>query len=548
MRTLKLFLLLSSAVILTSSLYGQGVASGDLRVMVSDPQGQPVANATVIARNGAKGIERASSGNGEGQYSFLSLPPGSYVVTVSAQGFAKASAPDVVITVGGALEMPIALTLASTSDIVEVSSASQPIETTRTSTTDTINQNRIQNLPIDGRDYINFVKTDSVVLPDAAPNTGAAPTSGLNFGGQRARSNLVNVDGADATDNSVNGVRSTVSQEDVQEFQIITNGYNPEYGRAAGGVVNIVTKSGSNGFHGDVFGYLRNRNFQAVNPFSTVPNPAYTRVQGGVSFGGPIRKDKTFYFFSYEVTRRHETGFSSIGANNFGLVPFNTAQVGMPFGTLQLTQDQINFLQNPATQAAEANNAFLGEVQQYIVLTGASSGQAIQGAWPSQMVQVLTGGGLSSWAGFPTTCQPPGPCAPVPSSYQTLASQMGNFPVFEGTSLYSLRLDHNVSDHNGLTLRVSVSPSTINGIEVSGQDQPFGQNAYSRTSQQTYRDVAGVFQDRWVLSNNKVNEFLFQYARRGLSYFYNTAIPGGSDPAVNIPGFAYFGREPYSYI
>ena len=88
----------------------------------------------------------------------------------------------------------------------------------------------------------------------------------------------------------------------------------------------------------------------------------------------------------------------------------------------------------------------------------------------------------------------------------------------------------------------------MTGIEVSGEDQPFGQNAFSRTSQQTYRDVAGVFQDTWTIGSNKVNEFRFQYARRGLSYFYNTQIPGGSDPAVNIPGYAYFGREPYSFI
>jgi hypothetical protein len=97
-------------------------------------------------------------------------------------------------------------------------------------------------------------------------------------------------------------------------------------------------------------------------------------------------------------------------------------------------------------------------------------------------------------------------------------------------------------------LRANVSPSTVTGIEVGGQDQPFGQNAYSRTSQQTFRDVAGTAQDTWTIGNNKVNEFRFQYARRGLSYFYNTAIPGGSDVAVNIPGYAYFGREPYSYI
>jgi hypothetical protein len=542
MRTLNLFPLLLSAIILTSPLFGQGVSTGDLRVTVTDPQGQPVANATVSARNGAKGIERVASGNGEGQYSFLLLPPGSYVVTVNAQGFGKASAPDVVITVGGSLELPISLTLASTTETVEVSSAAQAIETAQTSTTDTVDQRQIDNLPINGRGYINFAKTDSVVLPDAAPNTGAAPTSGINFGGQRARSNLVNVDGADATDNSINGVRSTVSQEAVQEFQIITNGYNPEFGRAAGGVVNIVTKSGSNGFHGDVFGYLRNRNFQAVNPFSNVSDPAYTRVQAGTAFGGAIKKDKTFYFFSYEVTRRHETGFSSIGQGNFGLLPFDTTAVGLPFGTLQLTPAQVGFLTNPAVLATEAGSQqYAGEVGQYAALMGASSGMAVNGAWPLGLT-----GGFPGVGGFPTSCGAP-PCF-VPASYQTLASQEGNFPVFEGTSLYSFRIDHNVSSNNRLTFRVNVSPSTVTGIEVSGQDQPFGQNAYSRTSEQTYRDVAGVVQDSWTLGANKLNQFTFQYARRGLSYFYNTAIPGGSDPAVNIPGFAYFGREPYSYI
>jgi hypothetical protein len=551
-RNLKTFSASLLVLLLSSIAFGQGgVATGDLHVTVKDPKGNLVANATVTVSDVAKGLERAATGDGQGGYTARLLPPGTYTVTVAAGGFGKVEAKDVSITVGGLVEFPVALTVATGREVVEVSSQSDLVETSRTSTTDTIGQRRIDNLPINGRNYINFTLTDSQVERDNTPATGAAPTSGLNMSGQRARSNLVNVDGADATDNGVNGVRSTVSQEAVQEFQIITNNYAPEYGRASGGVVNIITRSGSNDFHGDVYGYLRNRNFQAVNPFSTVPNPAYTRVQAGAAFGGPIKKDKTYFYFAYEITRRHETGFSDIGANNFGLVPFNTAQVGLPFGTLQLTPDQVAFFTNPATLAAEADPAdaaFLAGVEQYAVLTGASSGQAIQGVWPSQLVVGATRGALSSWAGFPTTCPPGSACAPVPASYQTLASQAGNFPVFEGTSLYSLRIDHNINTNNRLMLRVNVSPSTVTGIEVSGQDQPAGLNAYSRTSEQTYRDIAGVLQDTWTIGNNKVNEFRFQYARRGLSYFYNTAIPGGSDPAVNIPGFAYFGREPYSYV
>src|SRR5208283_2482790 len=288
--------------------------------------------ATVTVRDVAKGLERAGTSDGQGGYSVRQLAPGTYSVTVDASGFAKAEATGVSITVGEMAELPIALTVAGGKEIVEVNAQADIVETSRSSTTDTIGERRIDNLPINGRNYIQFTLTDSQVQRDSAPQLGAAPTSGLNMSGQRARSNLVNVDGADATDNSTNGVRSTVSQEDVQEFQIISNSYAAEYGRAAGGVVNIITRSGSNDFHGDAFGYLRNRDFQAVNPFAVCltppcPNPPYTRVQAGTAFGGPIKKDKTYYYFSYEVTRRHETGFSSIGQNNFGQQSFDATNI-----------------------------------------------------------------------------------------------------------------------------------------------------------------------------------------------------------------------------
>jgi hypothetical protein len=552
--SLRIFFLAIFFLIARQSAIAQGAATGDLHVSVIDPKGGAVTNATVMVRDEAKGLERAGASDGQGGYSVRQLAPGSYNVTVDAPGFGKAEATGVSVTVGGMAELPVTLNVAGSKEIVEVSSQADIIETSRSSTTDTIGQRRIDNLPINGRNYINFTLTDSQVLRDSAPNTGAAPTSGLNISGQRARSNLVNVDGADATDNSVNGVRSTVSQEAVQEFQIITNSYAAEYGRASGGVVNIITRSGSNDFHGDVFGFLRNRNFQAVNPFSTTRNPAYTRVQGGLAFGGPIKKDKTYYYFAYETTRRHETGFSSIGQGNFGLQGVDVSQLfGAPAGffpDIQATADQAAFLSNPPPGIP------IPTLQTYAFMVGASSGIAVNGtypAWFAALPPAFVPAGLQQ---FPSSCNPAfasvalfAPyCTGLPASFQTLSSQEGNFPVFEGTSLYSLRLDHNVSNSNRITLRGNVSPSTVNGIEVSGQDQPFGQNAYSRTSQQTYRDVTGVAQDTWSLGNSKVNEFRFQFARRGLSYFYNTKIPGGADPAVNIPGFAYFGREPYSYI
>jgi Carboxypeptidase regulatory-like domain len=277
---------------LTAFGFAQSSATGDLHVTVKDPKGSLVTNATVTARDPAKGVERPGTGNGQGEYRIALLPPGTYQVTAEAAGFAKTTVDNVVITVGELADLPITLAVAGTQEVVNVNSSAELVETTRTSTTDTIGQARIDNLPINGRNYINFALTDSQVLRDNAPSIGAAPTSGLNISGQRARSNLVNVDGANAIDNSTNGVRSTVSQEAVQEFQIITNSYAAEYGQASGGVINIITRSGSNQFHGDVYGYLRDRDFQATNPFSNVPNPAYTRVQAGTAFGGPIRRTK----------------------------------------------------------------------------------------------------------------------------------------------------------------------------------------------------------------------------------------------------------------
>ncbi len=544
----KLFLLATVVVLWSGLAAAQGVATGDLHVTVRDPKGSVVTNATITARDQAKAYERSTTLNVGGEYRFVALPPGTYTVSVEAAGFAKAEAQDVRITVGQMAELPVALQVAGTQTVITVSSEAEVVETQRTSSTATIEQRRIENLPTNGRNYINFALTDSRLARDTAPSIGAAPTSGLNVGGQRARANLVNVDGADAVDNSTNGIRSTISQEGVQEFQVITSGYAAEYGRASGGVVNIITRSGSNDFHGSVYGYVRNRNFQAVNPFSTVSNPAFTRVQTGVAFGGPIKKDKTYYFFSWEGTWRQETGFSSIGGpdGKFGLVNFDaSAYFGQPAGVvnIQATPDQAQFLASPPPVIP------VSSLRQYIFLIGAASGVATSGSQPAIFAAfpfAPPGSGLQQ---FPTTCGGANTiCAGLPASFVELNRLRGNFPVSERTDLYSLRLDHNFSSNQRISLRGGVSPSDVTGIQVQAQGpQNFGQNAFSRTSNQNFHDWNFTGQDTWTIGDNRVNEFRFQYSRRGLLYGF-ARNDDGSKVAVNIPGVAFFGREPFSFV
>ncbi|PYY24534.1 MAG: hypothetical protein DMG62_02935 [Acidobacteria bacterium] len=525
-----------AAVFLSLNLvtHAQNIATANLHGVVQDPNGAVIANAKVTARLAAQNLERTTQSNADGEYVLLNLPPGNYSIQVDAAGFAKLVQSPVVLTIGQDAQLPVHMRVASTSEQVTVESNAELIETQRSAESTTIDTQRIENLPINGRNYINFALTNSQLTRDDAPSIGAAPTSGLNFSGQRARANLVNLDGMNNVDNGVNGIRSTVSQEAVQEFQIITNGYNAEYGQAAGGIVNIITKSGTNDWHGSAYAYLRNRNIQATNPFSTVKNPAYTRVQPGATLGGPIVKDKTFFFFSFETTRRHETGFSSIGQNSFDLVPIDVSRFfGAPQGAVifQGTTAQQGFL-NGIPNAALANPAVQQFLQKYVPVVGGGSATAVNGRLPAAL-----GGGPA----FITSG------APLPASFHSLASQIGNFPVFEGTTVYSLRLDHKLTNNQQLMLRGNVSPSTVTGIEVNGQNQTFGQNSYSRTSQQTYRDFAITAQDSWVIGNSKVNELRYQYSRRGLLYNFSSG-PGGGDVAINIPGYAFFGREPFSFV
>src|SRR6266481_4464290 len=313
-----------------SMAHAQGVNSASLTGTVLDPSPAGVKGAKVTVTNVATGSERTAVSDDAGRYNLVGLPPGQYKVSVDGgPNFEVYKEDSVVLTVGDSVARDFKLALRGQQQSVVVQAEATNVETTKTEVSDTVTQRRIDNLPINGRNYINFTLTNSQTTRDVAPTIGPAPNSGLSIGGARARGTMVSVDGADAVDNSINAIRSTLSQEGIQEFQLILSNYNAEYGRASGGVINIVSKGGTNEFHGNAFGYFRNKAFQARNPFSGQVDPvtgnlnpvkqAYTRTQSGLTFGGPIKKDKTFAFLSYEYTQREESGFSSIGGGNFGL-------------------------------------------------------------------------------------------------------------------------------------------------------------------------------------------------------------------------------------
>ncbi len=523
MRRLKVIAWLLAGWLCVQHGFAQNISTANLRGTVKNASGVAVEGATVTVRDDAHSLQRTTQSTADGAYLLPLLPPGSYTVSADADGYSRISVANVVLTVGEDAVIP--LTLAAPEAVVTVvvrTEQQQQLETARSSTTSTITRQNIDNLPINGRNYVQFALTDSQVKTDSAPFTTVAPTSGLSFQGARARSNLINVDGGDAEDSIINGIRSTVSQDAVQEFQILANSFAPEYGRSAGGVVNIVTRAGSNDFHGTLFGYFRDRSLQGVNPFSTVPDPAYTRVQTGFAFGGPIRKDRMYYFVSYETTRREETGFSTIGDDGFGLVNIDASRFLGAGATIQGTPGQQAFLSNPLTPVNASTT-------QYASMVAAASSTALSGT-----------PGVSTFASSGAT---------LPLSYVPLTSMVGNYPVKEGTSLWGARLDYKLTDMQQLFLRANVSPSTVTGLTSQIQGQVAGQAGFSRTDQQQYRDVTILATHMMLIGASKFNELRFQFSRRGLGLDpASTAEAQGVGIDILGDSQAFFGQDPQAAV
>ncbi len=285
--------------------FAQDITSA-IQGTVSDEQGSVVAGATVEARNTATNFSKSFTTESDGRFTFLSMPSGRYVVSVTKQGFAKLIQENLDLTVGRVISLDLALKVSGVSGEVTVTSA-PTIDTVKSESSSTINETAITNTPILGRKF-----EDLVTLTPGVAITQGPDGDEINFSGQRGIFNNVSLDGGDYNNGffgeQAGGQRAAIDipLDAIKEFQVIATGANAEYGRTAGGIINAISKSGGNDVHGSLFHYQRLKALTS-NTSDGKELTNFRREQFGASVGGPIKRDKVFYFFAFEGIREQLT-------------------------------------------------------------------------------------------------------------------------------------------------------------------------------------------------------------------------------------------------
>lgn len=344
--------------------------SADLTGIVYDQSKAVLPGVTVTITNVDTGLARTVVTEGDGRFAAPALPPGTYTVRAELTGFTPQLQQGIQLALGAAVDLTVTLAVAAAQEQITVTAESPIVDTQKTAVSTVVSQQQIESLPINGRNFISFSIITPGVTTDRTPQQGASATSGLTFAGQRARSNNITVDGLDNNDTSVGAVRATFSQEAVREFQVLTNSYSAEFGKASGGVVNIVTKSGTNAVNGNLFGYFRDETLNAKEHFEK-EDPAgnaidrekapYGQKQFGATIGGPLRRDKSFFFASFERL--------DIDTNNFVNIDDTTLITlgATPLGTPKQILERAGFLVETGNVPYEVKGTqFLGKVDHSI--------------------------------------------------------------------------------------------------------------------------------------------------------------------------------------
>jgi outer membrane receptor protein involved in Fe transport len=344
--------------------------TGNIEGRVTDPNAASVPNVTVTATNLANGLQKSAQTSDEGVYRIVFLPPGAYKVETSgAQGFLPATFTNVIVTVGGQTPLDIQLAVGNaTVTMVDVSAEGQVVETTRTSVSSVVNERAIQNLPVNGRNFLDFATLTPSVVRDPTRQ------GDLAVGGQKGTLNSLQVDGADNNNTFFGqsfgrtGTRPPYqfSEESVQEFQVNQNGFSAEFGRAGGAVINVVTKSGTNNWHGSAFEFFRDEALNSNTPILTARNakrPKSQINQFGATIGGPIKRDRAFFFFAYDGQRSNIPNV--VDAPNFFAQPANIRNLLLPLmDTYQVGRDQDVYMVKSDIRLNGANQLVLRFNQQ----------------------------------------------------------------------------------------------------------------------------------------------------------------------------------------
>ncbi|MGD0467248.1 MAG: TonB-dependent receptor [Terriglobales bacterium] len=452
-------------VLASSMAYAQGVgSSGEITGTVTDSSGGVVVKAVVNVVDTKTGLKRTAMTDGTGQFRVAGLSPATYDISAEMPGFATEIRKDVTVAIGQTVISDFKLSPSKVATIIEVTDRPPVVETERSSQANTIPQQYIEDLPVDRRDYLTF----TLLAPGVSDSTRLAgdqdfrvkqtPQSGLSFYGSNGRGNSITIDGGETSGDS-GGVRLTVGQDDVQEFQINRSNYGADLGAASGASINIVTKSGTNNVHGTLFGFFRNDAMDARDPFAfssaLAPDPTYSnfnttstgdpiknslsRQQYGGSIGFPIQKDKTFLFASFEGLRQNSQNSVPLLTNSGIFAGPSATATTNPFAptdprfaqqtivsalAAEGTGTTVSCLPNPAVPGT------------YVMLPAINCAFALQtglSVAPNQGLSVLQGG-LNNF---------------LISQFE---NEGGVFPFNSRQYLASGRLDHHLNANNELSL------------------------------------------------------------------------------------------------
>ena len=311
----------------------QTISAASLSGSVEDANGASVPAAKITAKLLETNQIQNVVTEANGRFRFAYLPVGTYEITAEKNGYAP-TIYKLTATVGQSLEIVLKLNIAAVSEQVNISSDElSGIESGRTQVAETVLPRDVENLPLNGRNFMDL----ALLLPGVSrTNTGsvqrfaetsAVPGTGISIAGQRNLNNSFVVDGTSANDDAADLTGTFYSQEVIREFQVVTSGAVAEFGRASGGFVNIITQSGTNDYRGKIYGFLRNQRFDARNPLAAKKD-SLTQTQYGASLGGKIIKDRTFFFTNFEQTRRNDSNIITISPTNISAINNRLTQVG----------------------------------------------------------------------------------------------------------------------------------------------------------------------------------------------------------------------------